>query len=447
MLKSNSSTEFESKPAPGSLIAKLAAAFGGQIGVFLFGFVSQVILAQSLGASGKGTFSLVILIVALIYQFFHGSLSAANSHFTGRYSKSGAGIIGNSLIIALVLGGFITWTFISQAEWILSRTYPKVDVSLVKMTILSLIFLLLLDYFNGIVKGQNRIARFSFTLAIREFLFVLVLVVLLLSDSLTVDLALKGWVGVVSIVALFAFWSAWSGMRFRIKLDFPLWVSMAKYSLQAHTANLTSFLRMRIDMLILAAFLDIKTVGCYSVTFAIIQFMSYLPRSIAQVLGPHISWRENSAGDILTPILCRVTFFISVIVGLLMIVLGYPGIRIIFGREFLPAFTPLVIMVPGAIVYTLATSLSGDLGGRGKPQYAMKISVIMLVLNVIINLSLIPSLGMIGAALAASITQAITGILFLKAFIKESKASIIKTIIIQREDLNILFEFIKTKFQ
>lgn len=444
---SNSFTEFESQPAPGSLITKLTAAFGGQIGVFVFGFASQVILAQSLGASGKGTYSLILLIVVLIFQFINGSLGAANSHFTGRYSKFGPGIIGNSLIIALVLGSLITWTFISHADRILPLVYPEVDTSLVKLTILSITALLLLEYCNCIVRGQDRIARLSFTLAIREFLFVAVLLVLLLSDSLTVDKALTSWVAIVTVVALFATWSAWSGMKFKLKLDFSLWISMVKYSLQAHAANLTSFLRMRIDMLILAAYLDIKTVGYYSITFAIIQFLFYLPRSVAQVLGPHISWRENSAGDILTPILCRVTFFITVIVGLLLIVLGYPGIRIIFGEEFLPAYLPLVIMVPGAVLFTLATSLSGDLGGRGKPHYAMKISTIMLVLNVIINLSLIPLYGMIGAAFAASITQAITGILFLKAFIKESKASVYKTIVIQREDFIILRKFIMTKIK
>ena len=442
---SNSSKTLDPEPESGSLFAKLVAAFGGQIGIFLFGFISQAILAQSLGAAGKGTYSLVILIVVLIHQLFNGSLSGANAHFTGRYSRFGPGIIGNSLFIALALGGLITLSFRRYADQILAQTYPEVDPNLVKLTILSMTFLLLLEYCNGIVRGQNRILRFSFTLAIREFLFLITLLILILSGTLTVEKALKTWIAIVSVVALFATWSAWSGMKFKLRLDIPLWFSMAKYSLQAHAANLSGFLRMRIDMFILAAFLDIKTVGYYSITFNMIQFLSYLPRSVAQVLGPHISWRKDSAGDILTPVLSRITLFISAIAGFLMIIFGYPAIKIIFGEEFLPGYPPLVIMVPGAVIYTLATSLAGDLGGRGKPQYAMRISLIMLFLNVIINLSLIPPFGMIGAAIAASLTQAIAGILFLKAFSKESKVSIIKTVLIQRDDFKTLTKLFKRK--
>ncbi len=437
--------EFTPKPEEGSISGKLASAFGGQIGVFLFGFLAQAILAQSLGAEGKGAFSLVILIVVLIHQFVHGSFSGANSHFTGRYPHSGPGIVGNSLFIAILSGSIVTLLFRHNAGWILSRAYPEVDVSLVKVTLLSLTALLLLEYSIGIVRGQDRIARFSFTLALREFLFVAGLSVLLLFDLLSVASALTLWVAIATVVALFAFWSAFSGMQFRLKLDYPLFASMAKYAVQAHSANLSSFLRMRLDMFILALYLDMKTIGYYSITFAIIQFLTYLPRSVSQVLGPHISWRQDSAGDRVTPILCRVTFFISFICGLGLIALGYPMIMIVFGSEFLPAYLPLVFMVPGAVVHTLATSLAGDLAGRGKPQYAMKISVVMLILNVAMNFTLIPPFGMIGAALSASVTQAIAGLLFLWAFRKESKVSLLKTVIIQREDVKMLVRLIKTK--
>lgn len=437
------SSEFTPKPEEGSLISKLASAFGGQIGAFLFGFLAQMILAQNLGAAGKGAFSLVILIVVLIHQFIHGSFESANSHFTGRFPESGPSIVGNSLLLALVTGLTVTVLFRNNAEWILARTYPDVDLSLVKLTLLTLTPLLLLEYSSGIVRGQDRIGRSSFILAVRELLFVAGLAILLLVEQLTVGTALALWVTTAVVVALFAFWSAWSGMRFQINLNFPLYVRMWKYAVQGHTANLTGFLRMRLDMFILALYLDMESIGYYSITFAIIQLLAYLPRAVSQVLVPHISWRQDSAGDRITPILCRTTFFVSFLCGLGMIALGYPVIVFVFGIEFAPAYMPLVVMVPGAVVHTLATSLAGDLAGRGKPQYAMKISAVMLVMNVAVNFALIPTLGMIGAAIAASVTQAVAGLLFLLAFRKESGVPLLTTLIVQRDDVVMLVRLLK----
>jgi len=439
----NSSDGFTSSPERGSITKKLTAALGGQIGLFTFGFMAQVLLAHGLGADGKGTFSLVLLIVNLIFQLSHGSLGSANSHFTGRFSKSGPGIIGNSLLISLLVGGGLTWIVIRQADRILPLVYPEVDTGFVRLTIICLTSLYLIEYCNSIVRGQDRIARFSFTLAARELLFVLLIAAFFVFDSISVANSLLSWVVAAVVISLYAFWSAWSGMNFRLKPDFDLWKTMAKYSAKAHTANLSSFLRMRLDIFILAYFLDVKTVGYYSVSFVIVQLLSFLPKSVAQVLVPHIAWRKDSAGDVLTPILCRISLFLSFIGGVLLIAVGYPVIGIVFGSEFLPSYLPLVMMIPGAVIYTLATSLAGDLGGRGKPQYAMKISIVMLILNVAINLTLIPSLGMIGAAIAASVTQAITGVLFLRAFLKESGVPLLSALIIRREDFNVFLRAVK----
>ncbi len=435
--------DFQPNPSQGSISKKLMASFSGQIGIFAFGFISQVIIAQGLGAEGKGLFSLVLLIISLIYQISHGSLSASNLHFTGRFSSHGPGILGNSLVIALVAGGSITWLTFNYADKLIMLIYPNVDIQLVRITVFALTALYLLEYSNSIVRGQNRLGRFSFTLAAREFVFSLIVLILFLTNSLSVKHALQSWLTIAILVSVYAFWSAWSGMKFNLKLDLELWKRMAKYSAKAHTANLSSFLRMRLDMFLLALYLDVKTVGYYSITYALIQFLTYLPKSVGQVLGPHIAWRKDSAGNTLSPILCRISLFISAVAGAGLIAIGYPAIKLIFGEEFIPAYFPLIVTVPGAVVYTLAISLAGDLSGRGKPQYAMKISLLMLFVSLAANMSLIPTFGMIGAALASSITQAITGVLFFGAFLKESKVPMLSALIIRHEDFILIFGLLK----
>ena len=73
----------------------------------------------------------------------------------------------------------------------------------------------------------------------------------------------------------------------------------------------------------------------------------------------------------------------------------------------------------------------------------MKISLLMLLLNLAINLALIPTFGMLGAAVAASLTQAFTGILFFRAFIKESRVPMLSALLIKREDFALFLKLIK----
>ena len=430
-------------PRFGQLPGKLVAAFGGQIGVFLFGFAAQIVLARSLGPEGKGFFTLVITVVNIFFTFIHGSLGSANSHFTGRQPRWAAAIFGNSVTIALVVGGSVVLLFLNFAGGILPQILPKVDLSLVKATIIVLPFLLLLDYSGMIVMGQDRIARFSLILTSREFLFVTTSLLLLILSGLHVQDALQAWVSVAVFISLFACWSAWAGGGFKFQVKPLVWASMAKFSVQAHVANLTTFLKMRADMLIMAYFMSVTDVGYYSIAIAIVAALWYLPASVAQVLIPHISHRDNSAGDILTPRLCRITVFVNIIVGFLIGRFGWIAIKVIFGEQFLPAFPALLILLPGAVLFSLAKLLSGDLGGRGLPRYAMVISTIVMFINIGVNLVLIPLWGIKGAALTASFTHALAGLMFLWAFSHESGVAFKDALIIKRDDFQLLHDAIK----
>jgi len=423
------------QPEDWKLLRKLSAAFSGQIGVFLLAFASQIVIARALGPAGKGAFSLVILIVNVVYIFAHGSLGSANTHFTGRHPASKAGIFGNSFTIALLWGGTVALLFITIVEGLLAKTLPDIDPALVKMTAIAIPMMILLDYCNTIVMGLDRIARYSLIIVSRELVFLVGLFLLLLIAPLTVGGVLNTWVLVVGLASIFAAWSAWSGVGFRFKIDLRLWFSMAKFSLQSHAANLSTFLKMRFDVLMVAYFLDLKEVGYYSIANAIIAVLWFIPVAVSMVLTPHISWRDDQAGNILTPPLCRMAFFLTAIAGLTIAIFGWVGIKLVFGELFLPAYLPLLILIPGAVVYSLAKLLSGDLVGRGLPHYAMKISLVALGLNVGINLILIPLFGIIGAALTATLTHSVTGLLFLRAFQRESGASVSEALVIRRGDL------------
>jgi O-antigen/teichoic acid export membrane protein len=123
-------------------------------------------------------------------------------------------------------------------------------------------------------------------------------------------------------------------------------------------------------------------------------------------------------------------------------------ILVLYTSEFLPAFIPMVILVPGTMLYLLSSALVRLLGSRGAPELA----ALMLFCGAAVNASLswmfIPVYGINGAAVAATagyivlLVSLVTtvkvkyGIRVMKCLIlnKNDIKSIVKTLSIRRAE-------------
>ncbi len=429
----------------GGILRKLTTAFGGQLGVFFFGAISQgVIAARILGPEGKGAFSLAVLVAGAVYTIFHGSLGAANAHYSGRNPEWRGGIIGNSFAIAIIGGSILALLFRSLASTVIPHFYPDVDVQLLRIVAFAIPGMLLFEYSNNILLGLNRIKQFSLILVSREFIFLLGMAMLAIFGLLTVRTALLAWVVALAMLAAVSGGLTWTGTKVKLRIDPGKWLKMFKFSFQAHIANLTTYFRLHAEKFILFHFLDLSELGIYTLVVMFLPILYHLPDAAAHVLIPHISGKGDESGNVLTPQMCRVVFFITFLLAIVVALLGKWAIILIPGREFLPAYPALLILLPGTVVSSLGRILAGDLAGRGKPRYAMWISVFILIAKVAVAWVLIPKFGIAGAALAASLTHALNGILFLAAFLYESKASLIDTILIKWTDIACSIRILKS---
>ena len=83
----------------------------------------------------------------------------------------------------------------------------------------------------------------------------------------------------------------------------------------------------------------------------------------------------------------------------------------------------------------MARILASDLSGRGKPHYAMWISLISAAVSVGLASAFTPMLGIAGAAGAAAATNILMGALFLWAFRKESGSGVKELFILKKDDV------------
>ena len=106
--------------------------------------------------------------------------------------------------------------------------------------------------------------------------------------------------------------------------------------------------------------------------------------------------------------LYAIVFYVSVLVSALICVIARPFVAIIYGETYLPAVAPLRIVVWYTAFSYLGVARNAWIVCENRQKYLKYLYVSAAVLNVLLNLVLIPRSGASGAAAASLITQIAT---------------------------------------
>ena len=88
-----------------------------------------------------------------------------------------------------------------------------------------------------------------------------------------------------------------------------------------------------------------------------------------------------------------------------MIIFATPIMGILFGATYIPAAEALQIMTAGMLFFTIYMISSSISQGLGKPVLPMVILLIGIVIDLALNIALVPIFGINGAALATTISS------------------------------------------
>ncbi len=168
------------------------------------------------------------------------------------------------------------------------------------------------------------------------------------------------------------------------------------------------------DKLMLKQMLSETEVGYYSVATALCSMWVFVLAAIIDSMYPTILQLYGSdrrAFEKKNRQLYAIVFYVSAFVSILFVLFGNIGIRILYGKEYLPAALPLKIITWYTAFSYLGVARNAWIVSEGKQKYLKYIYVFAAVLNVALNVIFIPIWGASGAAVASLITQIFTGIL------------------------------------
>lgn len=187
--------------------------------------------------------------------------------------------------------------------------------------------------------------------------------------------------------------------------------------------NLMAVLYSYMDRVMLGKLMTDTEVGYYSTAVTISSMWMFVPLAIIQSYRPSIVEMKKQGKEDLYLLrlqqLMSVVFWLSTGVAIILAFLGKIAVSILYGNTFLPAATPIIILVWAYVFSALSTTRGIWCLCEDKISFIKRYVFLGLLLNLILNFLLIPLIGMSGAAIATLFTEFFGGIVA-PAFFKQT---------------------------
>ena len=219
-------------------------------------------------------------------------------------------------------------------------------------------------------------------------------------------------------------------------------IELFKYGIFPMFALLMTTLNYRIDVLMLHQYEYITDamIGIYSLGLSLSDKIVLIPDTLKGILVSKLS--KGASYEEVAKV-SRYGFWTSLFICILIILFGKPIISILYGKEYIDSYMVIVITSFGILAVSYF-KLIAQFNIVNKKQ---KLNVVMLsiaiVVDVVLNLTFIPIWGINGAAFATSIGNLVCGIVFIVYFSKISGISVLRMILIQKEDIQIFKAYVR----
>lgn len=167
------------------------------------------------------------------------------------------------------------------------------------------------------------------------------------------------------------------------------------------------------DKLMLKQLLNESEVGYYATAVAICKMWTFVLQAIIDSIYPSILRLKNEDKDAYerkNRQLYAIVFYVSCFVSVGFLILGDFIVKILYGEAYLPAAPVLKTVTWYTAFSYLGVARNAWIVSEGKQKYLKYMYGCAAIMNVCVNIILIPQLGAVGAALASLITNIFTSI-------------------------------------
>ena len=412
------------------------------------GAVSSIILTRALGPQNKGILTSALVIPNIIIGFSLLGIRQSTIVSIGEKKYSDNEII-NSLLYLFLFTSIIGVLLCSI--FYLSGNFFSNELSIYAIILILILIPIRIanNYLNSFYLGKSHfkiINRLKWLNALFYLSLIIIVVCVFKSGvsgallSLNIAVALT-----VIILFLLLFFHKYYSFSIKNKFNKIIIYKLVSLGIVYAFAFLVMRLNLRTDIILLKYFKGNLIVGYYSIAVAVAESLWQFPAAIGTVI---ISRTANS-DDIFktikeTNLVIRITIVLAIAAGIMVFIASPFLIPFIFGSKFLPSIPLVQTILPGIIFFSIMQIITSFIAGTGKPWIILKIGIPALLINIILNIIIIPLLGGIGAAIATDISYFIALAFTIVYYIRKYNISAYELIILKKDDITLFKKYFKT---
>jgi O-antigen/teichoic acid export membrane protein len=400
------------------------------VGIFLgllLGFIARLIIAKYALEANYGIFSLALVV--LNFSMILASLGLQQgatryiAYFRSKEETAGVrGTISASLQLAAAASIIIGIAIFFSAEAIALNIFHASDLALpLRIFAIGIPFFTLINILAAIFLGFDNVEpQTYFQSILLNILFLLFLLAVILLDLpfIAVFYAYLSAL-ILTFVALVLY-----TVR---KLPQPITFTDSKranfsgrkellfFSLPLLGTAIFTMILFSMDTLMLGYFKVPEVVGLYNAAYPLAQFISHPLAAMLLIYTPVATglYSQNLMAELRRNYTILTKWVVSLTLPIFLVLCLFPEavLNLLFGSAYIAAAPALRILSLGFIILNVFGPCGATLVALGHPRFIMWSALAAAIINVALNIVLIPPLSIVGAAIASAVSLILVDII------------------------------------
>ncbi|EHE7895079.1 TPA: oligosaccharide flippase family protein [Vibrio parahaemolyticus] len=381
----------------------------GPIGSAFLGFVTIPLLSWLLSQDDMGRVSIFHLLCSLATL----AMTLGLDQYYMREYYTNKKIMFYCLIPSLIFISILAIPVILHSKEFNDIVFDidSATISIAFVILLSLFFTVVNRYLCLIFRMRDLAFLFSLTQIIPKlFIFLLVLIYFLSigfsSGSFTKVIYIYLFSNILLSIYSFTYcYHELKKMRYDLGNDFIVEIKKGLvFGIPLIVSGLAFWGVTSIDKIMIKELASLNELAIYSVAVSFASFAVVL-RSVFSTIWMPIVYRNEDNNEI-EKMISDTLPLITILVAVLFCLTGLfsPLLTVLLPKEYASVSSIVVCCIGYPLFYTLSESTSSGIYVKNKTTYAMLISLLVLVVNLLLNYYLIPVYGAKGAALSTLIS-------------------------------------------
>jgi O-antigen/teichoic acid export membrane protein len=403
-------------------------------GISLFGMAAQMLLAmvtriiviRYIAQSEYGMYSLALVLVNIAVLIstlgLERGIARQIAFYRGKKDKSKVReVVFSSLKVGIIASLFFSLVLFFTSDFISTRFYHTPELAaLAKILCIAIPFLVLSRIFSSMFAGFERAQpRVYFQFILRNTLFPLLLIIVILPGLSFIWVVYAFVASAILTCMAFAVYTT-KNLPLTSRSGNSIYTSsltkeLLLFSLPLLLVNILQEIITSTDTLMLGYFMLPEDVGLYNAAVPLAHLIPIGLGAINFLYIPVVSqfYAKSQPEKIRRTYVVLTKWVLAITLPIFLIFVLFPEftLNIMFGSRYAGAAFALQILSLGFFINTILGPNGGLLTVIGQTRFLMWAAIIAAIGNIILDLVLIPPLGINGAAIGSALAIAIQDLL------------------------------------